>query len=230
MADEFNYSAGLSSAGTILSTGANIYLSIQRGEIKAIENEMKANERKHQSSMADYDRLNKLAELDVQYAEQAEAMAKDFAGAGESQMMSAMMQGRSMDSLASTQSGDEQQYLMDKQKSLLNKTQQEDMIGSEYSQKAAMAQMDVNALKSASKMARTEGNINAVQAGLQGLTTLAKNNAFDPDYYAKKAGTKDEIGAEGDTKQVLKSYGQKKKDEFIEQGGYSDPFKNTGRY
>lgn len=186
MSTEFNYSAGISSAGTILATGANIYLAIQQGEIKAIENEMKANERKAQQDMAALDKKSKMDQLSMQYEEQAANMAQDFAGARESQIMSAMMQGRSMDSLSSVQEGDERQYMEDQQKAMLNKQYTEGQIEADYKLQYATSMRDIESLKNAAKTSRIQGEIGAATAGLSGLTTLAKNNAFDEDYYYRK--------------------------------------------
>jgi len=219
--EEFNWSAGLSSAGTILSTGADMYLSIQQGEIKALQHEMKVNQIRTGQIMAGYDKDTMIASMEAIFAQESADMAKQYAGVGEDQMMSAILQNRTMDSLASTQAVDENAYQSDQMMSLLNKNSQQHSAEADYNRKIAVGNADMNSLTTAAGIERSQGNINAANAGLKGLTTLTKNNAFDEEYYLQDAS---DDGSSPKVKKAM-SYGDSKKAEFLKYGGYSDPFK-----
>jgi hypothetical protein len=194
MAEQFNYTGGFSTVGTIISTGANIYASMQKGKIKAIQNQMKAKELEHQSQMAAIDKQSKLDQLDVQYEQQIAAMTEQLSEAGESQVMQAMMQGRSMDSLASTQQADIDKFQSDKAMQALQKDYQEGKINADFDLQQSMTQADIGALNRGAEIAKETGKINAMTAATTGLQNLAKQGAFNSGTYWDKT---DEAGSTG---------------------------------
>ena len=202
---EFNWSAGLSTAGTILSTGVNIYTSIQKGEIKAIEANMKAEQAKFSGQMADIDARVKIDQMNAQYADQAAEMAKAYEGASEDQMIQAMLQGRTMDSISSVQATDEQQYNMDKSKSLLNQQGQKQAIEGELGMNKTMTKAEMADYRASGQTAKKAGYLDAASAGLKGLTKLEQINAFDPKSYERKA--TDEQSSE----KIMKEYNTTRK-------------------
>jgi len=179
-----NWNQTLATTGTVMETGANIYASIQRGEMKAIHNEMEANNIRFGQEMAKLDKKSQLDEISLQYEEQGAAMAENFANATESQMMEVMMQGRTMDSLSSVQASDERNYIDDQAKNLLSKEYQEGVTEADYNIQKAMGDIDINNLKASSDIAKMTGKSEAAREISSGLTTLTKNNAFDPTSYS----------------------------------------------
>jgi hypothetical protein len=203
---EFNYMAGLSTAGTILSTGANIYTSIQQGEIKAIQYEAEAKRKKFQSEMAALDKQSKMEQLNIQFEEQAVGMVEEFAAAGESQLMSAMLQGRDISSLESVATADEEKYIRDQMKAKLGKEYTEGQIESDYRLQKTMTDLDIKALGSAADIARKGGKIGALGAATSGLQTLARTNAFDPEAYWEDEKVDDDAIKKATSKKQPSSY------------------------
>jgi len=186
MANEINWNPVLSTAGTAISTAANIYTSINNGKIKAIEMQMQAEQRASQAKIAGYETIAKLSNLDTQYQTQLADISENYANATQNQQLTAMMQGRTLDSLSSTASTDERAMQEDKQLSLLNKQSAEASLKTQRDIEKIQSEADVSNLNSAGNLAKLQGYTDASTATLSGVTTLAKNNAFDPKYYKKK--------------------------------------------
>ena len=202
---EFNWSAGLSTAGTVMETGANIYLALQQGEINAIKTEMKIREKQFGQDMLGLDRRSKIDDINLKHQEEIADLSKGYEQYGEEQMMQAMVQGRTMDSLASVQFTDQQQYIGDQATSGLNKQGAISATNTEYKLDTAMNNLDISELKASADLQKSESIVNASKAGLEGLTTLAKNNAFDSDYYNKRGNKAGDKGA-GDSESLKKTY------------------------
>ncbi len=186
----FNWSGGLSTAGTVLSTGANMYLSIQKGKLEATKLKMKADEIKNQSFLANLDRTAKMEQLELQYEQQLTDMSDQLNQAGESQMLQAMMQNRSMDSLSSVQQADQDQYAQDQAMAKLNMESGKASVEGQYNIEQANRYMDIGSLESGSKIAEQTGKIGASTAALAGVNDLFRQGAFTAETYSNNPSDK----------------------------------------
>lgn len=189
------YAGSISMVGTVVSTAANIWSSINNGKIKAIQMETQALNAEQQirnsqsaNKLDNMDSIDKLSTLDTQYQAQLAQLSDNYAQVTESQVMANSGQGRTLDSLDRIQNADKLDLNKDKQLSLLNKQSAEASIKGERDVKriqryGSEAQMTANAgiAREDGNIARYKANIDASNSLLKGITTLAQNNVPKKD-------------------------------------------------
>lgn len=186
MDESINWNASLSTAGTVMSTAANIFNAINNGKIKAIQMEAEANHRASQNRIDNMETNTKLQELDTQYQEQLTAISEKYSQSTENQQVSGMMQGRTLDSLSSIESTDDRAVLEDKELSLLNKQSTESALKTDRDIRSIQSKVEESDYHSAGKLAKTKSYADVGSTLVDGTKTLLKNNAFDPKYYKKR--------------------------------------------
>lgn len=200
MATETNWSGTIGTAGTAISTAADIYTSINNGKIKAIQMEIEATNKEaeaktmdSQSRINNMDTMSKLSALDTQYTAQLAAIDANHSAVTEQGQMAVASQGRTLDSLDRVQENDAQNLEKDKALSLLNKQGAEAGIKGQRDVQKIQSQSGAETLRSGAEISRLNGDIYKAQGGvdastslLKGISTLAKNDAFNKKTYRKE--------------------------------------------
>ena len=180
------YAAGLAGSSMILSTGANIWMAMQQGEINAIYAEMRKSQLKFQKRMSKIDKDIKLQNLEVQYEQEATNRAQALADSMQGVAMAGTMQGRTADSYASIQAADDRKYLEDMKSLELNQDYQKAMIEGDFGVQQAMYDADISMAGMQSDAARRAGNIAAVGALTGGITQMYSMGMFDSGFYGNQ--------------------------------------------